>query len=225
MFPWQSGSNGREESQQVHLNPKSGNWISDNSRLQRHVNAAIAWNVWQFYQVTGDMEFLSFYGADMILEIARFWASMTSWNEEYERYEILGVMGPDEYHDAYPDKDQPGLDNNAYTNIMAVWTLTCAMKVLDTISAERREELYTTLELDDTEISQWDEIKAKASETIIQHGGPITHHHAVGRVHRPWYEKSRPPLYGPVLSNVKKTLDPQWILNPEVLLGPEEKNN
>ena len=74
------------------------------------------------------------------------------------------------------------------------------------------------------EISQWDAIKAKASETIIKHGGPITHHHAVGRIHRPWYEKSRPALYGPVLSNIKKTLDPKWILNPEVLIAPPDKN-
>ncbi len=171
MFPWQSGSNGREESQQVHLNPKSGNWIADNSRLQRHVNAAIAWNVWQYYQVTDDMEFLSFYGAEMIMEIARFWASMTSWNKEYERYEILAVMGPDEYHDAYPDADKPGLDNNAYTNIMAVWTLTCAMKVLNTISAARREELYAILELDDTEISHWDDISRKMR--LAFHGNGI----------------------------------------------------
>ena len=171
MFPWQSGSNGREESQQVHLNPQSGNWIADNSRLQRHVNAAIAWNVWQYYQVTGDMEFLSFYGAEMIMEIARFWASMTSWNKEYERYEILAVMGPDEYHDAYPDRDRPGLDNNAYTNIMAVWTLICALRVLKTISAERREDLYATLEIDDTEISHWEDISRKMR--LLFHGNGI----------------------------------------------------
>ncbi|HMB15053.1 MAG TPA: glycosyl hydrolase family 65 protein [Pelovirga sp.] len=171
MFPWQSGSNGREESQHVHLNPKSGNWIRDNSRLQRHVNAAIAWNVWQYYQVTGDMEFLSFYGAEMILEIARFWASMSRWNKDCERYEILAVMGPDEYHDAYPDSDRPGLDNNAYTNIMAVWTLTCAIKALDTISEERRNELYATLELDDTEISQWEDISRKMR--VAFHGDGI----------------------------------------------------
>ena len=49
MFPWQSGSNGREETQQLHLNPKSGRWLPDHSHLQRHVNIAIAYNVWQHY--------------------------------------------------------------------------------------------------------------------------------------------------------------------------------
>src|SRR5690606_26994243 len=58
MYPWQSGSDGREESQVVHLNPRSGRWVPDETHLQRHVNAAIAYNVWQYYEATGDHEFL-----------------------------------------------------------------------------------------------------------------------------------------------------------------------
>jgi alpha,alpha-trehalase len=96
MFPWQSGSNGREETQQVHLNPKSGRWLPDHSHLQRHVNAAIAYNLWQYFQVTGDLQFMAFFGAEMLIEIARFWACQSVYNEELNRYEILGVMGPDE---------------------------------------------------------------------------------------------------------------------------------
>jgi alpha,alpha-trehalase len=171
MFPWQSGSNGREESQEVHLNPKSGNWIPDHSRLQRHVNAAIAWNVWQYYQVTGDAEFLSFYGAELILEIARFWASLASWNQELDRYEILGVMGPDEYHDAYPDSDRPGLDNNAYTNVMAVWSLTCALGVLNILSEERRQELRESLALAQEETDHWEDISRRMR--LVFHGDGI----------------------------------------------------
>jgi len=97
MYPWQSGSNGREESQKIHLNPKSERWIPDNSRLQRHVNSAIAFNIWQYYQATDDMEFLSFYGAEIFLEIARFWGSCATYNPHSDRYEISGIMGPDEY--------------------------------------------------------------------------------------------------------------------------------
>jgi alpha,alpha-trehalase len=96
MYPWQSGSDGREETQVVHLNPKSGRWLPDHSQLQRHVNAAIVYNLWQFYQVSGDLEFLCYHGADVILEIARFWASLATFNPELARYEIRGVMGPDE---------------------------------------------------------------------------------------------------------------------------------
>ena len=171
MYPWQSGSNGREESQSVHLNPRSGNWIADNSRLQRHVNAAIAYNVWQYYQVTGDTEFLWFYGAEMILEIARFWASVTTWSEKHQRYEILGVMGPDEYHDRYPDADTHGLNNNAYTNILAVWVLACALEVLHCLPTDRHRELCEKLDLQQKEIELWEDISRKMR--LVFHGDGI----------------------------------------------------
>jgi alpha,alpha-trehalase len=173
MYPWQSGSDGREETQRLHLNPKSGRWISDKSNLQRHVNAAIAYNVWQYFQVTQDMEFLSFYGAVMILEVARFWASMATYNEELERYEILGVMGPDEYHDAYPDSERPGLDNNAYTNVMAVWVLCRALEVLDLLPRERRQELSETLALRQEELERWDDV-SRRMRVVFHHDGIIS---------------------------------------------------
>ena len=103
MFPWQSGSDGQEETQELNLNPHSKRWIPDNSYLQRHVGSAIAYNVWQYYQVTHDVEFLQFYGAEMMLEIARFWSSIAHFNEQRGRYEIRGVMGPDEFHEGYPN--------------------------------------------------------------------------------------------------------------------------
>ena len=75
MYPWQSGSDGREETQRVHLNPRSGRWIPDSSLAASGTSvAAIAYNVWQYYQVTGDLGFLAGAGAELILEIARFWS-------------------------------------------------------------------------------------------------------------------------------------------------------
>jgi alpha,alpha-trehalase len=161
MFPWQSGSDGREETQQVHLNPVSGNWLPDNSHLQRHINAAIVYNVWQYYQVTGDLEFLSWYGAEMILEIARFWASLAEYDPELDRYEIKGVMGPDEYHDAYPDAESPGLDNNSYTNIMVVYVMSRALDLFEILPREYLRELCEKLEIEDVEIERWKEISRK----------------------------------------------------------------
>jgi alpha,alpha-trehalase len=161
MYPWQSGSDGREESQRFHLNPKSGRWIPDNSRLQRHVNAAIAYNVWQYYQATRDMEFLYAYGAEMMLEIARFWASLTTYNPGRERYEIRGVMGPDEYHDGYPDADEPGLNNSAYTNVFAVWVLRAAAQALDVLPENRSEELRQVLGLAPEELRRWEDIASR----------------------------------------------------------------
>lgn len=171
MYPWQSGSNGREESQKIHYNPASGRWIPDNSRLQRHVNAAIAYNIWQYYQATKDMEFLLFYGAEMLLEIARFWASIVTYNKKLDRYEIHGVMGPDEYHDAYPDAGENGLNNNAYTNVMAVWVLVCAKRVLDILPRERRKKILQTLDLTEKEIEHWDSVSRKMR--LVFHGDGI----------------------------------------------------
>lgn len=158
MYPWQSGSNGREESQRLHYNPKSRRWIPDHTYLQRHVNAAIAFNIWHYYQVSGDMEFISFYGAEMFLEIARFWGSIACFNEEHGRYEILGVSGPDEFQTAYPGNDTPGLNNHGYTNLMAVWVLWRACELLALLPEERREELSSMLDLDAAEIARWDDI-------------------------------------------------------------------
>ena len=86
---------------------------------------------WSYYQVTGDVEFLRFRGAPMIIEIARFLAGLATYNDALDRYEIKGVMGPDEYHDGYPGADGPGLDNNAYTNVMTVWVVCRALEILD----------------------------------------------------------------------------------------------
>ena len=161
MYPWQSGSNGREETQTLHLNPHSGRWLPDHSHLQRHVNIAVAYNVWQHYQVTGNMEFLRFYGAEMLIEIARFWASIASYNVGLDRYEIYGVMGPDEYHDAYPDRDTPGLDNNAYTNVMAAWVLQRAVETLELLPDNYREEVFEELGLSGEEVGKWRDMAAK----------------------------------------------------------------
>ncbi|HET6812023.1 MAG TPA: FAD-binding oxidoreductase [Acidimicrobiales bacterium] len=71
-----------------------------------------------------------------------------------------------------------------------------------------------------SEVSQWDEIKAAASEAVLAHGGTITHHHAVGRDHRPWYDRQRPDLFAGALRAAKDVLDPAGVLNPGVLIDP-----
>ncbi len=168
MYPWQSGSSGREESQKIHLNPKSGRWVPDNSSLQRHVNLAIAYNVWQYYQVTRDIEFLNFAGAEMILEIARFFSSLTTYNSELDRYEINGVMGPDEYHEDYPGSHGKGLNNNAYTNVMTVWLMCRAIETLEILPEDRCQALCDNLGLKEEEIRRWKDISRKMR--LVFHG-------------------------------------------------------
>jgi alkyldihydroxyacetonephosphate synthase len=67
-------------------------------------------------------------------------------------------------------------------------------------------------------LSQWRVIKSAASEALIAAGGTITHHHAVGRDHRPWYDKQRPELFAAALRAAKRAVDPQGLLNPGVLI-------
>ncbi|MBO0704398.1 MAG: glycoside hydrolase family 65 protein [Candidatus Dormibacteraeota bacterium] len=161
MYPWQSGSDGREETQIVHLNPQSGQWEPDRSRFQRHVSAAIFYNVWHYYQATGDSEFLLEHGTEMMLEIARFWASIAHFNPDRGRYEIHGVMGPDEFHERYPDSEEPGLRNNAYTNVMVAWLCGRAVELAEQLPARRREALRACMGLTDEEIDVWTDMSRR----------------------------------------------------------------
>lgn len=170
MYPWQSGSDGSEETQKLHLNPNSGRWLEDHSHRQRHVNVAIAYNLWRYWRTTGDREFLERYGAEMILEIARFWASLARWNEDAQRYEITGVMGPDEYHDRYPDSDAGGLRNNAYTNVMVVWLLERALDALALLGEGRRAELSGEIGLGPEDERRWRDITRKMTVPFHRDG-------------------------------------------------------
>jgi alpha,alpha-trehalase len=161
LFPWQSGSNGREESQTLHLNPRSGRWLPDNSHLQQHIDIAVAFNVWQYYEVTRDTGFLRYYGAELIVEIARFWSSIAEYNRSLDRYEITRVMGPDEYHDGYPDADEPGLANNAYTNVMAAWVLARALELEEILPDYQREELFEQLGLTRDELARFEDVSRR----------------------------------------------------------------
>lgn len=171
MYPWQSGSNGEEESQRLHLNPQSGEWIPDNSSLQRHVNLAVAHNVWSYYQATGDDDFMRLYGIEMLVEIARLFDSLTIFNDVTQRFDMKRVMGPDEYHDAYPDSDAPGIDNNAYTNILSVWLFTTLVHWFGEAPQGIVAELKARLDLSDDEIARWADIGHRM--TIPFHGDRI----------------------------------------------------
>ncbi|WP_327672875.1 MULTISPECIES: glycosyl hydrolase family 65 protein [unclassified Streptomyces] len=158
MYPWQSGSDGREETQRLHLNPNSGRWLPDHTHLQHHVDSAIAYNVWRYWEATGDAEFLHTKGAEMLLQIARFWADAATYDEELGRYRIRGVVGPDEYHDAYPDADRPGIDDNAYTNVTAAWVLARALELLTLLPEPRRRELTERIGFDGGEAELWRDV-------------------------------------------------------------------
>lgn len=162
LFPWESGSNGEEKNQQL---------TPDFSHYQRHVNLAIAYNIWQYVSLNNDILFLDAYGMEMLLEIARFWASATTFNKKTERYEIHGVIGPDSFHEKSAGHKQPGLSNNAYTNVMVVWLFECVVTALNLISPLKKEELFSLLKLTEAEIQRWQDIAKKM--TILFHDDEI----------------------------------------------------
>ncbi len=154
MFPWQSGSDGREETQVVHLNPLTGKWGDDYSSLQRHVSLAIAYNVWDYYWITDDIDFLKEYGAEMFFDIARFWASKATLNQQSGRYEIKGVMGPDEFHEHMPGSAEGGLKDNTYTNLMVAWLFNKTKEVKEIIGDDF-EEVARKMQLSSDEFEKW----------------------------------------------------------------------
>ncbi|GAB2621484.1 glycosyl hydrolase family 65 protein [Streptomyces capparidis] len=179
-FPWQSGSDGREETQVLHLNPRSGRWLLDHSRLQRHVGSAIAYNVWHYAQATGDHDFLHTRGAELLTQIARHWASLAVFDPALGRYRIRGVVGPDEYHDAYPGAAEPGIDDNAYTNVTASWVLGRALHVARTLPEPRRRELFERIALGPAELELWEEVSRRLY--VPFHGGVISQFDGYGEL-------------------------------------------
>ncbi|KAF0129072.1 MAG: beta-phosphoglucomutase family hydrolase [Bacteroidetes bacterium] len=166
MFPWQSGSDGREETQVLHLNPLTGEWGDDHSSLQRHVSLAIAYNIWDYFWITDDITFLKRFGLEMFFEICRFWASKAVFNSETNRYSISGVMGPDEFHEHMPDSEAGGLKDNTYTNLMVAWMFGKANEIVKITGLNTAEKNGFT----NTEIEQWQHIASNLNLVINQDG-------------------------------------------------------
>ncbi|MDR9853158.1 glycoside hydrolase family 65 protein [Paenibacillus sp. VCA1] len=105
--------------------------------IEQHITADIAYAVWHYYKASGDQRFMDDYGYEMIFDTAVFWASRLEWNEEASRYEINGVIGPDEYKEH--------VDNNAFTNYMAHFNLLLAIQYYDELK-DRDPQLLERLE-------------------------------------------------------------------------------
>ncbi|OVE73344.1 hypothetical protein BVX93_01815 [bacterium B13(2017)] len=166
MYPWQTADDGSEETQIIHYNPMSGKWDPDLSCLQRHVSIAVAYNVWEYYYCTNDLNFLYQHGAEMMIEISRFWASMTTYDPKDKRYHINNIMGPDEFHEKYPKKAKGGINNNAYTNIMVSWLMHKTIEMIDHLPTRILKKLKSDLSFKDEEIKEWNNIVEKLTVEI-----------------------------------------------------------
>lgn len=158
MFPWQSGNDGSDVTPRRLFNPRNATWMPDNSTQQRHVGLAIAYSAWQFYEATGDRQFLVDEGAALIVEVARFFASLATPDASSKRYSIRHVMGPDEFHDGYPGTPGEGVTDNAYTNVMTAWILRRARDVTHILRSVPGSATDLPGAATDRELAHWNHI-------------------------------------------------------------------
>jgi len=121
MFPWESACLGIDETPE---------WAKDldgkiipihTGNREHHISADIAYSAYHYYNITADEKFMNEYGAELIFETARFWASRVEYNKRSKTYEIKNVIGPDEFHE--------DVNNNAFTNMMAKWNMIIGCKI------------------------------------------------------------------------------------------------
>ena len=157
-FPWQSGSDGRDETQRLHLNPASGRWLPDVTGRQRHVGLAVAVAAWRHVEATGDIDFLRDYAADLVLEVATFFGDLARFDPARGRFVIEHVVGPDEFHTGYPGRTPSGVDNNAYTNVMTAWVAKTALRVLALLPKHARTTLMHRHDLTTADLARWERL-------------------------------------------------------------------
>jgi kojibiose phosphorylase len=153
MYAWESADTGDETTPRWVPGPDGELvriWCGD---IEQHISADVAYAVMQYWQITGDDGFMRDYGAEIVLDTARFWSSRVEWNEERGRYEIRDVIGPDEYHEH--------VDNNAFTNRMARWNLEAALEVLPWLrraDPKKAAELTARLGLTEDRLTHWTDV-------------------------------------------------------------------
>ncbi len=154
LYAWESALTGNEMTPTNVLAPNGKLIPIGSGRFEHHISSAIARGVWLYWTATRDVSFLIDAGAEIIVETARFWASRVAKRDG--KYHIDCIEGPDEYHE--------DVNDNFYTNIMAVWNLEQAKKVFDYLQKshpKRAEQLKEKLALDDSEMKHWARIVAE----------------------------------------------------------------
>ncbi len=106
----------------------------------------------------------------MALEIARFWASKVEYNSNNDRFEIRNVVGPDEFHTSYPDSDKEGINNNAYTNFMASWSIRKALTMYGLLDADRKGELAKLLNISKEDLLFWEKVSRRLCVPMSEEG-------------------------------------------------------
>jgi kojibiose phosphorylase len=153
-YAWTSGKTGEELfPDHFFTDVLSGRKVRNHfNDWQIHISPDIVYAVWQYYNATGDWDFVTDYGAEILFEVAQFLVSHVYFKKDKGRFEFIRLLGPDEYHE--------NVDNNAFTNYMAQFALEKALVVeaqMQRDAPEKREALLARLGLNATDIQNWQE--------------------------------------------------------------------
>lgn len=149
LYAWESADTGDEATPAQVIGPDRKVVDVLSGTQEQHISADVAYAVWRYWQATGDEPFLLDFGAEILLETARFWASRAKLEAD-GRHHIRGVVGPDEYHE--------NIDDNAFTNLMARWNIGRALDVAALVRerwSDRWTQLSSRLGLEDDELTEW----------------------------------------------------------------------
>jgi trehalose/maltose hydrolase-like predicted phosphorylase len=164
LYAWESTDTGADVTPPFVYN-SAGERLEILTGLQEHhISADVAYAICQYWRATRDEAFFSNAGAEMMLEIARFWASRAERGED-GRYHIRRVIGPDEFHEH--------ADDNTFTNLMAQWALRRGLETVEWLRKhhpDRWRELAGRIGLDESELALWEEV----AEGLVDNFDPET---------------------------------------------------
>lgn len=153
-FPWESTLDGKESTPPSIIHPETGQVIVVlNGSIELHITSSIAHATWVYYQITEDADFLRDYGAELLLSAAQFWVSRFAHDPKTGDYVINDVIGPDEWHEH--------VNNNAYTNVMARYSIEVALEAWQWIKLHepaKARDLQEQLALDEQQFTHWHEV-------------------------------------------------------------------
>ena len=175
-YAWESADTGQDVTPAYYLTASGERKDVRTGEQEHHLNADIGVAVWQYWQATGDEAYLLAEGAEILLELARFWASRAERGAD-GRWHLARVIGPDEYHE--------DVDDNAYTNQLAAWLLVRAVELAGWLRErhpDRWRLLAAALELDDGEPVGWHAVAAGLVDGLDPHTGLIEQHRGFHRL-------------------------------------------
>jgi len=167
MYAWESAATGEEVTPTWVVGPEAELIKIWCGVIEQHITADVVYAVRQYWQVTGDDDFMRDFGAEIVLSAAIFYASRLEWDVEDDQYHMRDVIGPDEYHEH--------VDDNAMTNLMAQWVLDFGKTVgiwLRDNFPEHYQILLKNLNLNQEDLFSWSEM-ARQIAIIVREDGII----------------------------------------------------